>query len=140
LTYSKNLEYVQLTERINYQIKKLQTSEFHLMVIGQFKRGKSTIINYLIGENVLPTGVVPITSIITRMRYGQDAKVEVVFNDGTVKTAHISDIELFVSEVKNPENKKGVKLIEVEYPSDNLKNGLVLIDTPGFGNQCIKKR
>jgi ABC-type uncharacterized transport system ATPase component len=49
---------------------KLEEEAFHLVVLGQFKRGKSTFINALLGEAILPTAIVPLTSVVTILRYG----------------------------------------------------------------------
>jgi ribosome biogenesis GTPase A len=131
---SKAVDYSQVTDRIEYEMEKLEASEFHLMVVGQFKRGKSTLINYLIGDTILPTGVIPITSIITKIKHGSMPCALIVFNGGESKDIPLDEVDLYVSEEKNPENTKDVKYIEIEYPSQNLKNGLVLIDTPGIGS------
>jgi len=131
---SRAIDYSQVADRIEYEIKKLEESEFHLMVVGQFKRGKSTLINYLIGDTILPTGVIPITSIITKIKHGSMPSALVVFNGGESKDIPLDEVDLYVSEEKNPENTKDVKYLEIEYPSQNLKNGLVLIDTPGIGS------
>ena len=62
--------------------RKLAEECFHLMVAGQFKRGKSSVINALLGAAVLPVGVVPLTSIVTVLRHGLERKVRVYFEDG----------------------------------------------------------
>nr|WP_041595780.1 dynamin family protein [Halanaerobium hydrogeniformans] len=61
------------------QKEKLKQSHFNLTVLGQFKRGKSTLINALINEELLPSGVLPLTAIITKLYYGEEKKAEVVF-------------------------------------------------------------
>ncbi len=134
LRYSKETGYRQLTERIENEIEKLDLNEFYLMVVGQFKRGKSTLINYLVGESVLPTGVVPITSIVTQIRYGSPPGAVVIFNDGHTEDIPLKELEYYVSEMRNPENQKDVNIIQVRFPSEKLESGLVLIDTPGIGS------
>ena len=51
--------------------EKIQNNVFNLVVLGQFKRGKTTLINALLGEEILPTAVVPLTSIATILKYGE---------------------------------------------------------------------
>ncbi len=55
---------------------KLEEEAFNLVVLGQFKRGKSTFINALLGESILPTAIMPLTSVVTILRYGPKLKVE----------------------------------------------------------------
>jgi len=54
---------------ISRLLEKLQQNRFHLVILGAFKRGKSTLINALLGEAVLPTAVVPLTSVVTILGY-----------------------------------------------------------------------
>jgi len=113
---------------------KLIENRFHLVVLGQFKRGKSTFINSILGDKVLPTSVVPLTSIVTLLKYGNSEQIEVVFNDGTRKNIGRDQLPEFVTEKGNPKNEKNVKQVEISYPSQYLKDGVYLIDTPGVGS------
>ena len=56
-------------------IYKLRTNRFNLVVLGAFKRGKSTLINALLGEAVLPTAIVPLTSVVTILGYGEQLDI-----------------------------------------------------------------
>lgn len=114
--------------------EKLTGNHFHLVVLGQFKRGKSTFINSLLGEKVLPTAVVPLTSIVTSIRHGETEIIEVFFTKGQKKTISRDQLADYVTERGNPANKKNVKHVEVSYPSDYLKDGVFIIDTPGVGS------
>ncbi len=60
----------------------LRKGVFRLLVLGDMKRGKSSFLNALIGENLLPSDVNPCTAILTVLRYGTEKKVIVYFNDG----------------------------------------------------------
>ncbi len=114
--------------------RKLEENKFNLVVLGQFKRGKTTFVNALLGERVLPSAVLPLTSIVTLVEWGNEKKAEVVFMDGSSKEVPVEEIELYVTEKENPENRKGVKFVRVFYPSGLLKKGLILVDTPGVGS------
>ncbi len=115
---------------------------FHLAVLGQFKRGKSTLLNALLGEEVLPSSVTPLTAIPTLVRFGEERKIVISYLDGSPrKTLSPSgaeemnrDLLLYVSEAENPHNMKGVLQVEVAHPSPILDKGVVLIDTPGIGS------
>lgn len=114
--------------------EKLIENRFHLVVLGQFKRGKSTFINSLIGDPILPTSVVPLTSIVTILKYAESEQIEVIYQDGKRKTITRDEIKDYVTEKGNPGNEKGVKQVEIGFPSDYLKDGVYLIDTPGVGS------
>lgn len=114
--------------------EKLAGNRFNLVVLGQFKRGKSTFINSLLGEKVLPTAVVPLTSIVTLIKHGEKEKIEVLFSNDKRKTISRDQLSDFVTERGNPANEKKVKHVEVSYPSDYLKDGVFIIDTPGVGS------
>jgi len=122
------------SERLNEVSDKLTLEQFNLVVMGQFKRGKSTLINALLGAEILPTAIVPLTSIVTIIRYGKESKAEVRYLNDNKEDIQLSDIPKFVTEKENPKNKLGVKDVDVFYPSDYLKNGVRIIDTPGVGS------
>ncbi|KYC44455.1 MAG: GTPase Era [Candidatus Methanofastidiosum methylothiophilum] len=117
---------------------RIKTSTLSLAVLGQFKRGKTSFINALIGEPILPTAVIPVTSIITILKYHPEKLIKVVFLNKEEKIIKFNEIEKYVTEKGNPDNKKGVKLVEVNYPLDYLKKGILLIDTPGIGSTFLK--
>lgn len=110
------------------------THRFHLLVVGQFKRGKSSVINALLGAPLLPTGVLPLTSVPTRIVYGPSPTVHVHRADGTSLQVPLSELAEWVTETHNPGNRKGVVRVEVEYPAPLLRDGLTIIDTPGIGS------
>lgn len=114
--------------------KKIEEKTFSLAVLGQFKRGKTTFINALIGKDLLPTAVVPLTSIITVLRYGEKTRLKIVYRDQREEYVDIAYMADYVTEKMNPENRKNVFLAEIQYPSDFLRDGVFLIDTPGVGS------
>lgn len=113
---------------------KLDENRFYLAVLGQFKRGKTTLINSLLGTDVLPVAVVPLTSIITILSYGDRPEVTVCFLSGESRSIEMQELEQYVTETHNPENSKRVKHVEVRYPSPYLRDGILLVDTPGVGS------
>lgn len=123
-----------ITEDIDYELDKLSKNRFNLAVVGQFKRGKSTFINAMLGEKIVPTAVVPLTSVVTVIKYGPTLKVTVNFLDGSEEVIPVKELDKYATEKGNPGNEKKVKEIVVEYPSEFLKKGVNLIDTPGVGS------
>ncbi len=113
---------------------KLEEEAFNLVILGQFKRGKSTLINALLGEKILPTAIVPLTSVVTILRYGPQLKVEVHYLDERKQEVQLADLPGYITERENPRNQKGVKEVTVFYPSTYLKGGVRIIDTPGAGS------
>ena len=107
---------------------------FYVACVGQFKRGKSTLLDALVGEPILPTGVVPVTAVPTILRYGAERRARVRLADGTWVDIAPETLEQYVSEEHNPENAKGVAAVEVFVASALLASGLCLVDTPGLGS------
>jgi len=114
--------------------EKLAQHAFNLVVAGEFKRGKSSVINALLGANLLPTGVVPLTSVVTLLQYGTTPGVTVVFDNGATREAALETLPDYVTERNNPKNVKGVREVVVTYPAVWLKGGIRLVDTPGTGS------
>jgi hypothetical protein len=107
---------------------------FYIACIGQFKRGKSTLMNALLADRVLPTGVLPITAVPTIVRHGPSRSARVRFQGGTWVDVPPEDLTQYVSEDQNPENKKNVAGVEVFSPSPLLYQGMCFVDTPGLGS------
>lgn len=103
-------------------------------VFGRFKAGKSSFLNHLVGRPVLPIGVVPLTAVITRLRYGSTERATVRFLNGTIATIPLGDIRLYVSENENPDNAKQVESVEIELPELRHLAPLEFVDTPGLGS------
>jgi len=123
-----------LTERVNELAQKLKENKFNLVVLGQFKRGKTTLIDSLLGCDLLPVAVVPLTSAVTFIRYGEHQRIEVVFTNSERKEIAQHELVDYITEKGNPENRKNVRYVEIFYPSPFLKDGVVLTDTPGIGS------
>ena len=113
---------------------RVSEGRFYLACIGQFKRGKSTLINALVGEPILPVGFIPVTAVPTVIRYGSRQRARIQFRKGSWQEVAPSDLEQYVSEEYNPENAKGVGGAEVFVPSALLSTGMCLVDTPGLGS------
>jgi GTPase SAR1 family protein len=90
--------------------------EISVAVLGRFKAGKSSFLNHFIGRNVLPAGVVPVTAVITELRYGSRDEARVHHRDGRDPEVPLDEIGAYISEKENPDNAKAVDLITVELP------------------------
>jgi GTP-binding protein EngB required for normal cell division len=131
-----------LSAQLRVLRRRLAEERLQMAVLGQFKRGKSTFINALLGAAVLPTGVVPLTALATFIAWGLSPRVVVLFKGGDPRRefapqtiGQIRDtLFRFVAEEANPENRLGVERVELFFPADLLADGTVLIDTPGVGS------
>jgi GTPase SAR1 family protein len=122
----------------------LKDGVFRLMVLGDMKRGKSTFLNALIGENLLPSDVNPCTALLTILRYGKDKKVTVYFNDGKApeqlefaefKTRYTIDpAEAKALEQNRQPAFPTVTHAVVEYPLALLERGVEIVDSPGLND------
>jgi GTP-binding protein EngB required for normal cell division len=116
-------------------IVKLAEDRFTLAVLGQFKRGKSSLVNAIIGRDLLPTGVLPLTSAITVLKYGPAAKL-IIHRKNSIfpEELSLSALPDYVTERGNPSNQKKVKTAYIELPLPFLRCGLEFVDTPGVGS------
>ena len=112
---------------------RLRAGGFYIAVLGEFKRGKSTLVNALLGAELLPTGALPLTAAATEVSYGAPAAA-VVFLDGHKEEIAVDELVDYVTEAKNPYNERKVARAEVWFPADLLRPGAVLVDTPGTGS------
>lgn len=107
---------------------------FYVACVGQFKRGKSTLLNALVGHAVVPTGFIPVTAVPTVIRFGEELHARVRMRDGSWRNVPMSELKEYVTEELNPENRKAVEGAEVFVPSPLLSSGMCFVDTPGLGS------
>ena len=120
-----------LERRADELAERLSEGDFRVAVCGGFSNGKSSLINALIGEDLLPVGVLPVTSIATEVRHGATAAL-IELDDGTRRSVAVTELAAWVSEANNPDNAKGVARVLVETPAPLLEPGVTLVDTPGL--------
>jgi GTP-binding protein EngB required for normal cell division len=107
-------------------------AEISVAVLGRFKAGKSSFLNHFLGRSFLPVGVVPVTSVVTKIRYGVHEEARVHHQDGRDPEVPLDGISRYISEKTNPENTREVVLITVELPELRRFRGLQFVDTPGL--------
>jgi len=113
---------------------RVSEGRFYVACIGQFKRGKSSLLNALVGYEIVPTGFIPVTAVPTVIRFGNQLRARVRMRDGSWQVVAIPDLKEYVTEERNPENKKGVDGAEAFVPSPLLSSGMCFVDTPGLGS------
>ncbi|MGA8689810.1 MAG: dynamin family protein, partial [Methyloceanibacter sp.] len=114
---------------------RLADDRFNLVVVGRFNRGKTSLMNAIMGTDRLPTGILPLTSVITTISYG--SKEQVVLNyGGRILSQEISIDALprYITQEGNPANVQRIRKAEVQLPAEILRRGFHFVDTPGLGS------
>ncbi len=114
--------------------RRVDEGRFFVACVGQFKRGKSTLINALVGDDILPIGVIPVTAVVTVVRYGQARRARVKTRAADWIDVAPEQLATYVAEEQNPDNRKQVVAVEACVPSELLATGMCLVDTPGLGS------
>jgi GTP-binding protein EngB required for normal cell division len=125
---------VEFRPRIDAIAARLEDDSFEVALFGRVSSGKSSLLNALLNTDVLPVGVNPITAVPTKLRYGPEVRAAVAFGDGRKAVVSVEELDKLVTEQGNPGNLKNVVRALVEVPSPRLKEGILLVDTPGLGS------
>ena len=112
---------------------------FRVLVLGEFSRGKSTLINAMLSEPVLPAKIAPCTAVITRLCFGERKRARLIYRDGRVEEI---DLVLMPDELKRritiaEGTKSTIEVCEIYYPLDLLRNGVELVDSPGLNESDV---
>jgi GTP-binding protein EngB required for normal cell division len=121
-------------EQLAALLDRLDAARLRVLVVGEAKRGKSTLVNALLGRDVLPSGVTPLTAVATTVRYGEDERAEVRFLDGHEEKQSLAVLPDLVTERGNPGNRRRIAGVTVYVPAPMLAGGVELVDTPGTGS------
>jgi tRNA U34 5-carboxymethylaminomethyl modifying GTPase MnmE/TrmE len=125
-----------LAERATAAGARLKRPATVVCVVGEFKQGKSSLVNGLLGRDTCPVDDDLATAAITLVRYGDEPSAVVrrrVDGQQVAERIGIDDLDAWVTEAGNPANEKGVERVEIAVPSAILRQGLVIVDTPGMG-------
>ncbi|KAB7671670.1 dynamin family protein [Bacillus sp. B1-b2] len=116
-------------------ISDLQSDGQMITILGEFKRGKSTLLNALIRTALLPSDVTPTTATINVIKHTQNhSKMDIVMQDGKVISKELSNAGLRKFTFEEGEDIKQIHHIDIEMPLNHLSENIVLIDTPGVGD------
>lgn len=132
-----------LDERLALTRKRLTDPAFHVFVIGEFKQGKSSLVNALLNAPVCPVDDDIATSVPTAIRFGDPPSAAVLFepegDDSDVarelerEEIAVDQVAGYVTEAATPAGDRRVNSVEVTLPRKLLSDGLVIVDTPGVG-------
>ena len=114
---------------------RLADDRFNLVLVGRFSRGKTSLMNAILGMDRLPTGIIPLTSVITSVAYGSVERVRLRFTKSFMdEDVPLATLPQYVTQQGNPGNAKGIKEAEVQLPAEILRRGFYFVDTPGLGS------
>src|SRR5688500_18111766 len=127
-----------LGARLEQTRRRLADPNVRVLVVGEFKQGKSQLVNALVNAPVCPVDDDLATAVPTEVRFADDPVVTLVWDTGEQRPVRRSEVPVeqladYVSEAGNPDNRKGLSRAEVGLPRKLLVDGLVLVDTPGVG-------
>jgi hypothetical protein len=128
-----------LARRLSATRQRLSDPAVHVLVVGEFKQGKSSLINALVGAPVCPVDDDVATAVPTAVRWADVPYARVRYQgetddiEGDVVEIAVEEVASYVTESANPDNRERLRLVEVGLPRRVLATGVVLVDTPGVG-------
>ncbi len=125
---------VEFRPQLDLIVRRLEAPQFEIAVFGRVSSGKSSLLNHVVGRDVLPVGVTPITAVPTRLLRGDRPAALISFAEQAPQTVPVEELRLYASEEGNTGNQKRVTGILVQLPAPRLREGIVLVDTPGVGS------
>lgn len=152
LTFLNALDMKGWIDTINNLSERVKSDNFKVLVVGEFKRGKSTFINALLGEEILPSYAKPCTAIINEIKWGETRRALLHFssddsgnNQPTSQDIPIDQIEEYVV-IKDGVNEKEAihnmpyEKVELFWDLDLCKNGVEIIDSPGLNENEVRQK
>lgn len=127
----------ELSSRSLYALQRdIDKNFFTVVVLGEFKRGKSTFVNALLGTPLLPMNILPETATINAIMYSEKPLLSIVYMDGRQEEGEptYEFLQNFSARENNEERLNKIKYIKIGYPLDILKRRIVLVDTPGVSD------
>lgn len=125
---------VELRAPLESLITRAASPSYEIAVFGRVNSGKSSLLNWWLAQSVLPTGVTPVTAVPTRIVHGLAPRARVRVASSPIQDVPLDQLPDFVTEAGNPGNRKRLLEVQVELPSDRLRPGITLVDTPGLGS------
>jgi small GTP-binding protein len=125
--------------RLQDLFARLAEDRFNLVVVGRFSRGKTSLMNAILGTDRLPTGIAPLTSVITTVTYGSREQVVLKYENRILdKEIPIESLPQYITQQGNPGNVQRIKTAEIQLPTEMLRRGFYFVDTPGLGSVIVE--
>ena len=134
--YARELKLEATAELTDEMRLRLSAQRFTIAVVGEFKRGKSTFINALLGAEALPSDVLPCSATLNRVTFGLKPKVRIEFRDGRSLNIEFEKLSDYVTKLSAESERvaASIKQAVVEYPTNYCAHGVDVIDTPGLND------
>ena len=130
------LELTRQAKQARDMATRIKSHVFSVGIMGEFKRGKSTVINALLGEEIAPADVIPASATLNRITYGMKPKATVLYKDGHYEEVPVNKIADYVTKITE-ESAATAELVDqavIEYPCQFCQNNVEIIDTPGLND------
>lgn len=116
--------------------EKLAHHRFSVGILGEFKRGKSTVINALLGKEIMPADILPATATMNRVTYDLQPHAELLMMDGSSKQIPVEELRYYVTKLTDSCEAAAAQVEEavVYYPCQFCRNGVDIVDTPGLND------
>lgn len=136
--FSKKLGLGNSIPLIEDVLERVHNNTFSVAVVGEFKRGKSTFINALLGQEILPADILPCSATLNRVTYGVKPSVKIVFWDDREEDIDIDRLSDYVTKLtpESEERASNIKEAVVYYPVNYCQNNVDIIDTPGLNDEA----
>jgi GTP-binding protein EngB required for normal cell division len=129
----------ELRVRLQDLFARLAEDRFNLVVLGRFNRGKTSLMNAILRTDRLPTGIVPLTSVITTVGYGSKERIVLKYDNRILDhEIPIEALPQHITQQGNPGNVQRIKTAEVQLPAEILRRGFYFVDTPGLGSIIVE--
>ncbi len=125
---------IELRPMLESIVSRLETRDLEIAFFGRVSSGKSSLLNYLLGEEILPIGVLPVTAVLTRLCRAEVNELVVRSEISPPRHLPLSQIAEFVTEEGNPGNGKRITEVQVRMANPRLSEGVAFMDTPGVGS------
>ena len=124
------------SDSIDEMMKRSAEDSFDIAIVGEFRRGKSTLINALLGKAILPSDVLPTTATLNRVTYGITPFVKIEYKNGTTEDIDINQLSEYVTKLTDESEQRAqtIRQATVYYPVSYCKNNVDIIDTPGLND------
>jgi GTP-binding protein EngB required for normal cell division len=126
--------FVELRAPLESLVERATAPRYEIAVLGRVNSGKSSLLNWWLGQDVLPTGVTPVTAVPTRVLQGARPRVRAKVAGSPWREIPVGELSDYVTEAGNPGNAKRVIEMVLEIPAERLNEGVCLVDTPGIGS------
>lgn len=134
--YCEELELKSTSESVRAVRERTAEDAFKIAVVGEFKRGKSTLINGLLGKEILPADPLPCSATLNRITYDVTPHAAISFKDGRVIEIPVEELRNYVTKLteESAQTAETIQEATVYYPLSYCKNNVDIIDTPGLND------